>query len=133
MAIPVKHTIKLEEVHQMNYDRDIYRNTGTPPRFHVVCSCQWEGWTHDRPKAIQFINSHIGAQVVRGNTVEVVGVDMTPVAEAVAPQPSGAEPGLVAQQPSEADAQSEVQVLDVDVSEGYPDEIKGEVSGVQVE
>ncbi len=111
------HVIRLEEVHQIPYDRDVYRNIGAPPRWHVYCSCQWEGWTHDKSVALQFIKSHTDAQLARGQTIEVVGVDMSPVAEA-----AGNAELIAAQKPTEADAP----VVGVDVEkDGYPNEIKG--------
>jgi hypothetical protein len=66
MAIPVKHTIRLEK-------RETF---GDPLRagFGVKCSCQWEGMAHTRVTADAWVNRHAFAQTMRGNEV-IIEID----------------------------------------------------------
>lgn len=85
MALPIKHTISLSDSHNMTsvVDKSVYiKPVGDSPKYHVWCSCQWEGWTHDLQTAHRFVNSHKGAQLARGNIVEVnipAGLELTQV------------------------------------------------------
>lgn len=98
MALPVTHTIRIEQLHNIPYDATTYKNIGAPPKFHVFCSCQWAGWTHTQEAADYYVASHRQAQLMRGNIVQVI-----------APASATASGPVDAPKPFTADAPSPVQ------------------------
>jgi hypothetical protein len=97
MAIPVLHKIHLVVDHTVAVNHDIYKHPlGQPPKYHVICSCQWEGWAHDERTAKYFVSSHEHAQNMRGNPVEIISALSS--AEASAP--------ALDQKPTLADAEA---------------------------
>jgi len=127
MAIPKNHVITLAENHQMPYDPTVYKNMGTSPRYHVYCSCQWEGWTHSLRQAHVFVMNHQNAQIARGNTVELsIPPALANCTVAVA---AGNQPELI--QPSKVDdiAEAEKVIEIVEQETGATGEV---VDGVPV-
>lgn len=127
MPIAVKHTIKMTENVKIARDPEIYRNPiADPPAFHVGCTCQWEGWATSRQQADFFVASHRHAQLMRGNTVEVILPEATAIStpapdEVLAPeqatQPSLADAPIVASSETGTSAIVGLKAKDVDEPE----------------